>query len=53
MSTMATKLPSHTGLPPFMPYIQVKNQGSWIQVASVNHRPLDAEVGSRRRPGIR
>ncbi len=53
MRTMAATLPSQAWLPPFMAYIQLKNQGNWIQVARLNRRPLMAEVGSRRRPGIR
>ena len=50
---MADTLANQTGLPPFIQYIQVKNQGSCIQVASPNRRPLSAEPGSRRRRGSR
>ena len=44
-------LPSQAALPPFIQYIQVKNQGSWIQVARLNRRPLAVDDGSREMRG--
>ncbi len=43
---MAVRLASQTWLPLFMQYIQVKNQGNWIQVATLNSQPLCWEAGS-------